>query len=289
MSRLKRILVIQPLACMGRCSLTVSLPVLSAGALETVPLPTAMLSTHTGKSFTPPVKAELGSAMWDTAQHLKANGAAFQAILTGHLYSAEQIGPVCRIADMFKGGRTLTFVDPAFGDGGRLYSGFGSEYPKAMAEMVSRADYLLPNITEAAMLTGLEYPGESPGKDFFTCAVERLRAMGARNVLITGAVDGTAGYGYVYVYEAKRQREVEVRYHRVPGAFHGAGDFFTAAFAAQVLNGIPTLGATERAARLTARCIAETAAQKTEERDGLIFEPFLDQIRPKRFEKANGK
>ena len=285
MNRLKRILVIQPLTCMGRSSLTVSVPMLASGALEAVPLPTALLSSHTGTRLAPPVKTDLGSRMLPTVKQFKENGVTFQGILVGRLYTREHISAACQAIEAFKKARTVTVVDPSFADNGKLYSGVEAESPGLTAELVSRADYVLPNVTEAAMLADLDYPGEAPSDEFLSKAVLRLRAMGAKSVVITGVTEKESNRKFFYVYEEKRGREVKIYCDKLPGAYQGAGDFFAAAFTAQVLNGMRTLGAVTRASRLMSRCIDYTLAGKTDGHEGIIFEPFLDQIRPKRFER----
>ena len=152
---MKRILTIQDISCFGKCSLTVALPILSAMGIETVILPTAVLSTHTlFKNFT---CKDLSDQLTPITDHWKQEGITFDAIYTGYLGTEEEIDTVIRIIEEFRNENTLVIVDPAMGDNGRLYAAFDEHYAKQNAKLCAVADIADPNITEAAFLTGLPY------------------------------------------------------------------------------------------------------------------------------------
>ena len=154
----KRVLAIHDISCVGRCSMTVALPVLSACDVETGLLPTALLSAHTGiDGFS---VLDLSAQMLIFAKHFKALKLGFDGIYTGYLANAAQIDAVLEIIDMLAGAGTKIFVDPVMGDGGKLYRGFGQTFPSAMRKLVQRADYTLPNVTEACLLTNSGFINE---------------------------------------------------------------------------------------------------------------------------------
>ena len=152
----KRILTIQDISCVGQCSLTVALPILSACGMETCVLPTALLSTHTG-GFGKPSVIHLDDSLEAFREHWKENSITFDAILTGYLGSVAAVKAAEIIIEEMLSPGGIAIVDPAMADHGKLYSGLSEEYAEAMALLCQRADILLPNITEAAMLSGHTY------------------------------------------------------------------------------------------------------------------------------------
>ena len=152
---MKRIASIQDISCLGRCSLTVALPVISAMAVECAIVPTAVLSTHT--MFPGFISRDLSDQLLPIARHWKSQNVTLDAICTGYLASPLQTEEVCRFFDLLAGPDTLLFVDPAMADGGRLYAGFGPDFPGYMRRVVARAHVAVPNVTEACLLTGTPY------------------------------------------------------------------------------------------------------------------------------------
>ena len=153
----RRILTIQDISCVGQCSMTVALPILSACGQECCVLPTAILSTHTGGFGKPEIVHLTDSAqrMW---RHWQQQNITFDAILIGYLGSVEAIHMVEKIIDALLAPEGIVIIDPAMADHGKLYAGFDDTYVAAMKELCTHADILMPNLTEAAMLTGMEYP-----------------------------------------------------------------------------------------------------------------------------------
>ena len=194
----KKILTIQDISCVGQCSLTVALPILSACGLETCILPSAVLSTHTA-GFSGFTFRDLTDDMPAIQAHWQKEGIKFSAIYTGYLGSLKQIGYVKNILETMGTEDCIRVVDPAMADNGQLYSIFDMEYVEGMKDLCGVADILVPNITEACFLTGTEYK-EVYDEAYIATLVEKLLALGAKTVVLTG-VSYEAGKTGVLVYE----------------------------------------------------------------------------------------
>lgn len=262
---LKRAALINDLSCFGKCSLSVSMPILSSYGIETVPLPTALLSTHTG-GFTGYVVQDTTEAMRAFAAHWKQVGVQFDCIATGYCCSPEQIRLAAEFIRSFADGRTLVVVDPVLGDHGRLYSGFTDAHVDAMRELCSLADLITPNRTEAALLAGLS----------FSSADETLLyAQQVKDVVIT-SVGSEGRIGYLARLDG---RVTLVQKESVDMAVHGAGDVFTSALSGELLSGQAPQTALLRAADFCDSCIHETAKRQPGHWYGLAFEPVLKGTR----------
>ena len=194
----KKILTIQDISCVGQCSLTVALPILSAAGMETCILPSAVLSTHTG-GFSGFTFRDLTDDMPAIQKHWQKEGIRFSAIYTGYLGSLKQIDYVKDILDTMGDESCVKVVDPAMADNGKLYSIFDMEYVEAMKGLCAKADVLLPNITEACFLVGEEYR-EKYDEEYVLTLMKKLSALGAKSIVLTGVGyrDGKTG---VAVYE----------------------------------------------------------------------------------------
>lgn len=268
----KRILTVQDISCVGQCSLTVALPILSACGIETAILPSAVLSTHTA-GFTGYTVRDLSGDMPAIAAHWKKEGIAFDGIYTGYLGSREQVDYVLALFEnhLLPGG--VKIVDPAMGDGGKLYPAFDRDYVAAMKRLVAASDVTLPNITEAAFLTGMEYR-EEYDEGYVRALCEELCQMGAGSVVLTG-VGYEAGKTGVAVYE-----QGELRYYchaRIPKGSHGTGDIYASAFVGAWLRGKDKLTAAAIAADYTVDCILATQ-DDPEHWYGVKFEPLLGKL-----------
>ena len=253
MSDYKKILTIQDISCVGQCSLTVALPILSAAGLETCILPSAVLSTHTA-GFTGFTVRDLTEDIPAIAAHWRREKIAFDAIYTGYLGSTEQIAHVREIFDTLLKRGGLTIVDPAMADNGKLYPAFDAAYVEAMKGLVSGADIILPNITEACFLTDTEYR-ETYDEAYIACLLDRLTAAGAKTVVLTGvgyAPDKTG----VVVREGSETRYYEHR--RIAKGCHGTGDVYASAFVGALENGFCPYDAAVLAADYTVACIEVT-------------------------------
>ena len=180
----KKVLTVQDISCVGQCSLTVALPIISACGLETAVLPSAVLSTHTAgfKGYT---FRDLSDDMPEICAHWKKEGISFDAIYTGYLGSEKQIDMVTDIFNTLSRPNCIKIVDPAMADNGKLYYGFDQAYADAMTRLCKHADIVLPNITEACFMTGLEYK-ETYDEEYVNTVLSALEANGMTNIVLTG-------------------------------------------------------------------------------------------------------
>ena len=246
----KRILTIQDISCVGQCSMTVAMPILSACGHETCILPTALLSTHTG-GFGKPVVRHLSDTMGQMRQHWKACDIRFDAILVGYLGSVEAVQETAEIARELLAPDGKLIVDPAMADHGKLYSGLDAIYAEAMKNLCQHADVMIPNITEAAMMAGLPYR-----EDFDEAYIDQLmRKLGGRDVVLTGV-----GYAEEETGIAVRSAGGFFHYShaKVAKSYHGTGDMFASCFTGAWLQGKSMAEAVKIAAEFTRRSIEET-------------------------------
>ncbi len=265
-----KILTIQDISCVGQCSLTVALPIISACGIECGVLPSAVLSTHT-YGFTGFTVRDLTDDIPGIAAHFRKEGIDFAAIYTGYLGSTKQVDYV---ADMFatalcEGG--LKIVDPAMADHGKLYPAFDMEYVAAMKGLCGQADYLLPNITEACFLTGHEYR-ESYDRAYIDALLGKLHDLGAKNVVLTGVsyVQGTNG-----VVVSQEGQYAYYQHEMLPNSCHGTGDIYASAFVGALMRGKEPFQAARIAADYTVECIRGT---DKEHWYGAKFEPVLPKL-----------
>lgn len=268
----KRVLTIQDISCFGQCSLTVALPILSAAGLETVILPSAVLSTHTG-GFTGFTVRDLTDDIPGIAAHWKKENISFDAIYTGYLGSIQQINQVKDIIKTLSKPGAVSIVDPAMADNGKLYGAFNTEYVKEMKTLVYNSDITLPNITEAAFLTGIEYK-EKYDKAYIDRIFEAMAENGAKTVVLTGVsyTEKTTG---VAVYENGEYSYYE--HKKLPVSSHGTGDVYASAFTGAYLQGKPIFESAAIAADYTVKCIENTAGDESH-RYGVKFEPVLGYL-----------
>lgn len=252
---MKRIVSIQDISCLGRCSLTAALPVISAMGVECAVLPTAVLSAHT--AFPGFARRDLTDFIGPVADHWAAQGIRFDAIYTGYLASEAQAAAVCRFFDRFQGPDALLFVDPAMADHGRLYAGFDASFPRAMARVCARANVILPNLTEASLLTGLPYR-EDYDIAYLRAQLRALAALGPRYATLTGVRLGPGKLG-VLAYDRESDRFFSHENDCLPGSFHGTGDVFAAACVGGLMRGLSLEAALALAADFTVEAIRCTA------------------------------
>lgn len=253
----KKILTIQDISCVGQCSLTVALPILSACGLETCILPSAVLSTHTG-GFSGFTFRDLTDDMPAIQAHWQKENIKFKAIYTGYLGSVKQVGYVQNILDTMGDEGCVRIVDPAMADNGKLYSIFNDEYVAAMRTLCASADILIPNITEACFLANMEYR-ESYDESYIEELLEGLSRLGAKTVVLTG-VSYTADKTGVIVYENGQIRYYE--HNKVSGGCHGTGDIYASAFTGALMNDKDIFEAAKIAADYTVKCIINTQDDK---------------------------
>ena len=268
----RKILTIQDISCVGQCSLTVALPILSAAGLETCILPSAVLSTHTA-GFTGFTVRDLTEDIPAITAHWKKENIAFDAVYTGYLGSTEQI---TYVKDIFvsllrEGG--LTIVDPAMADNGALYPAFDKAYVDAMKALAFSADIILPNITEACCLTDTEYM-EDYDESYISGLLDRLSAAGAKTIVLTGVSYFPCRTGVV-VRDSGETRYYE--HQKIAKSCHGTGDVYASAFVGALLNGKSAFEAASLAADYTVRCIQLTQGD-ADHWYGVKFELALPEL-----------
>ena len=268
-----RIAAIHDLSCFGRCSLTIALPVLSAMGCQCCPLPTALLSAHTG--FPGNTFLDLTAEMGRIADHWTAMDLQFDAIYSGFLGSADQVDTVARFFDTFKKSDTAVIVDPVMGDHGTAYRTCTPELCRGMRVLAENADVITPNLTEAALL--LDRPYEEIRQADAYEVVRRLSLGGRRSVVLTGYFSEPGQTGAL-CFDRDSGESKAVQTPREPQDFSGTGDLFASVLAGGVARGVPLFQAAQAAADFVRDCIARTLAEGLTEQDGVDFEPLLGQL-----------
>ena len=269
----KRILVVQDISCVGQCSLTVALPILSACGMETAILPSAVLSTHTAGDFKGYTYRDLTDDIPAILDHWMRQGITFDALYTGYLGSTKQVEMVERIMDTLIVPGGVKIVDPAMADNGKLYAGFDDDYVAAMHRLCARADIILPNITEAAMLTEQAYT-EKQSEAYISGLLSGLSDISNAAVVLTGVSYDPENIGALSV------KSGEARYYshrRIPRMFHGTGDVYASAFTGAYLRGHSLHQAAAIAVDFTSAAI-ENTVDAPEHWYGVRFEPVLSML-----------
>ena len=267
-----KVLTIQDISCVGQCSLTVALPVLSACGVETCILPSAVLSTHTG-GFTGFTFRDLTDDMPSIKDHWIKEGIKFDAIYTGYLGSTRQIQYVKDIFASLAADKCVKVVDPAMADNGKLYFGFDDAFVAEMKTLCACADYLLPNITEACFLTDTEFKTEYD-RTYVDTLIARLAALGCKNIVLTG-VSYSEGNTGVVIYENGEYSYYE--HKKIAKGCHGTGDIYASAFTGALVRGKSAFDAAKIAADYVLECIIETQKQD-DHWYGAAFEPCLGKL-----------
>lgn len=271
---MKRLLTLQDISCVGKCSLSVALPIISALGVECAVLPTAVLSTHTAfKHFT---VRELTDDMRPICEAWEQEEIKFDAVYTGYLASERQLELAGELGDAYP--EAFRLVDPVMGDFGRLYSGFAPDFPLKMKKLCDSADVILPNLTEAYALLGEQYrPNASP--DEIRELAKRLCENGAKSAVITG-------------YEPECGRCGAMKYDSLSGTFfeytsekvqtdmplHGTGDIFASVFAGAACTGRDLEHSLAAAVDFTAACVKHTVEDTDRRWYGVSFEEVLPML-----------
>jgi len=268
----KKILTIQDISCVGQCSLTVALPIISACGIETCVLPSAVLSTHTA-GFSGYTFRDLTEDMPSIKEHWMKEGIKFDAIYTGYLGSTKQIEYVEDIFASTASENCVKIVDPAMADNGNLYPGFDEAFVEAMKGLCKVADYVIPNITEACFLTGVEYK-ETYDRAYIDELLEKLTALGCKNIIFTG-ISYAEGKTGVVVLENGEYSYYE--HDKLGKGCHGTGDVYASAFVGAFMRGKSAYEAAKIAADYAVECIKETA-KLDNHWYGASFEPALGKL-----------
>ena len=256
-----RVLAINDISCVGKCSLSVTLPILSACGVTCDILPTALLSTHTG-GFEGYTFRDLTEDIDGILAHWKSLGIQFDIVYSGYLGNIKQIDTVERIKKDFLAKDGLFIVDPVMGDSGSLYAGFDDNFVAKMRALCSSADYILPNLTEACLLSGKPYDNYDIDEIFFT-----LQKLSARPI-ITGVVENNTNSVFYGENGACKRYDTD----NVEGFFCGAGDVFASAFVGCLARGVDEENAIILATDFTSHAIRRSAVEVPDKRYGLNFE-----------------
>ena len=267
-----RVAAIHDLSCFGRCSLTIALPVLSAMGCQCCPLPTALLSAHTG--FTGGSFLDLTEEMQRIADHWARIDIHFDGIYSGFLGSAAQIGTVQQFITRFRG-TGLVVIDPVLGDHGQAYRTCTPELCNGMRRLAESADTITPNLTEASLL--LEQSYETIQAIDPAEIVRRLSLEGRRSVVLTGYSTGDGQTGALCFDRADGSIQA-VQVQRVPRDFSGTGDLFTSVLTGAMVKGVPLIQAARTAADFVQSCAARTLAAGNTDGEGVDFEPLLGTL-----------
>ncbi len=271
---MKRILTIQDISCLGKCSLTIALPVISATGVETVILPTAVLSTHTMfKNFT--VK-DLSDQIDPIKDHWLSENVRFDAIYTGYLGTIEQIDQMKQLFKDFKHDGMTIFVDPVMADNGKLYPAFDMDYVKKNAELCAEADIIVPNITEAAFMTGMEYK-EEYDEAYIKEMLQKLNEFGAKVSVLTG-VSLSPGKTGVMGYDRDADDYFVYQNDRIDASYHGTGDLFSSSCIGAMMRGKSWQEAMKIAADYTAYTIEVTLQNPDKPWYGVDFEATIPEL-----------
>ena len=277
---MKRIMTVQDISCVGRCSLTVALPIISAAGVEAGVLPTAVLSTHT--AFPKFTFCDLTDEIEKISDTFIELGIDFDAIYTGYLGSFRQLELVGDFIDRF-GKNATVVIDPVMADNGKLYSGFTEEFAASMAKLCSKADLIIPNLTEASFMLGIPYNPEYTEEDIKDI-LRRLTGLGCRTAALTGIGFSKSEIG-VYAYDSEADSYYFYKNERMPATFHGTGDVYASATLGALMRGFSTFESLSVAVDFTLESIKRTLADENHRFYGVNFEEAL----PMYIERLNAK
>ena len=272
---MKRILTIQDISCVGKCSLTVALPIISAFGIECAVLPTAVLSTHTAfKGFT---FRDLTDDIFPIKEHFKEQNIAFDGLYTGYLGSFKQLNLVSEIFDDFKTKDNFVLVDPVMADNGKLYSGFDLNFAKEMAKLCSKADIIVPNLTETSFLLNTEYVESGYDENYIKDLLKKLTDLGAKTAILTGVSFDGKQLG-VYGFNSVTNEYFSYFREHLPQSFHGTGDVFASSLCGAITRGNNIADAVKIAVDYTVECIFHTINNKNHNWYGVDFESALPYL-----------
>ncbi|MCR5731368.1 MAG: pyridoxamine kinase [Sphaerochaetaceae bacterium] len=281
---MKRIITVQDVSCVGKCSLTVALPIISAMGVEAAILPTAVLSTHTMfKEFT---FRDLTSDIKPIMEHWKKEHIEFDAIYTGYLGSFEQLKLMEELFETFKGKDTKIIVDPCMADNGKLYPGFTEEFARAMGGLCSKADIIVPNLTEASYMLGIPYVAEGYDEEYIESVLDKLSKLGSKKVVLKGVVfdkdqktlKNVSGKIGIATYNSEDGKINWYFHEKMSQSYHGTGDIFASVLVGGLSRGLSLEKAAMLAGDFVVEAIRETMTNDKEKWYGVDFEaqiPFL--------------
>ena len=273
---MKRLLTVQDISCVGKCSLTVALPIISALGVEASVLPTAVLSAHT--MFQNYTCKDLTDQIQPITNHWKQEHIDFSAIYTGYLASPKQVSLMEKLFDAFKTESNFVFVDPVMADNGVLYAGFDAAFPKQIARLCAKADIIVPNLTEACLLTETAYR-EEYDRAYVEQLMEKVCDLGSRITILTGVSLEKRKTG-VMGYDRVTGENFCYSHEKLPISYQGTGDIFSSTCVGAMVRGMSWKEAVCLAADYTAECIRLTILDPSKPWYGVNFEqaiPYLIQ------------
>ena len=266
----KKVLAIHDISCLGRCSLTAAIPIISVSGAEVIPLPTAVLSTHTG-GFTDFTFRDLTEDMRPIVKHWKKLGVHFDVIYTGYLGSTEQVAIVKEIIRDFSTDDTLVVVDPVMADAGKYYSLITPDFAIGMRELCKMADIITPNMTEAAFLLDEEYKEHCAGAEV-EAILKKLAALGPKKIVLSGVSSEDSSLIGAAAYDVSSDMVSYSFSEKINGFYHGTGDTFASALIAALTRNAKIEDATRVAVEYTLACIRRTYEEGTDTRYGVDIE-----------------
>lgn len=268
---MKRIATIQDISCLGKCSLTVALPILSAMGMETAILPTAVFSTHT--LFSRFTRTDLTEALPGIIEHWKEEKFAFDAIYSGYLGTPRLIGITADLFRRFRNDHSLMVVDPVMADNGKLYPGFTEDYARQMTELCAVADVIVPNMTEASLMLGVPYRESGYDEAYIRLLLRKLTDLGARTAVLTG-VSFEEGRIGAMAYCAEDDTFTAYFNDRVDAMYHGTGDIFASTLVGSLVRG----DGMEKALQLAADYTRESIRLTKEDPNGVSYGVNFEQV-----------
>ncbi len=272
----KRVAAIHDISGFGKCSLTVALPVISAAGIEVSVIPTAVLSTHTG-GFTGFTYRDLTDDILPIANHWCTLGLKFDALYSGFLGSFEQIDIMEKVFDRLRSDETFIMVDPVMADNGALYKVFPDNFPDGMRKLCAHADIIVPNMTEAALLTRQNYREGPYTREYIEDMLKELAALGPQRVVLTGVYFDAHSLGTA-AYDAQTGTVDYAFAQRIQGLYHGTGDVFASVLLSAVLRGFTLAESAQIAVDFTTQSIRRTQKAGTDVRFGVNFEEGLPSL-----------
>lgn len=267
---MKRIITIQDISCVGKCSLTVALPIISAAGVEAGVIPTAVLSTHT--AFPKFTFCDLTGEIQKISDTFVDLGIDFDAVYTGYLGSFEQLELVSGFIDRF-GNKAKIVIDPVMADNGKLYHGFTEEFAASMAKLCSKADLIIPNLTEASFMLGIDYNPDYD-EDYIRDVLKKLTDLGAKCAALTGIGFKDDEIG-VYSYDSVKGEYFSYFNEKLPVSFHGTGDIYASAALGALMRGFSIPESLSIAVDYTLMCMKKTMEDKDHRFYGVNFEEAL--------------
>ena len=271
---IKKVMTVHDMSCYGRASLTSIIPIISTMGIQVCPLPTAVLSTHTG-GYGKPMMTDLTDFMWGAKSHWKKLELGFEAIYTGYLASVEQVKIVSSIISEFKEEEQIIIIDPVMGDEGKFYSGFGDSLVEEMRSFIKGATIITPNITELALLLKKNYE-ERFDFDKVDGWAKEICKLDVDNIIVT-SVPSRKGNEFIdtIVYSNCTNELTRISVEKIDMHYPGTGDAFTSVLIGKVLNGESIVDASKYASEFISNAIKVSSSYDYDSKEGILLEKVL--------------